>query len=100
MGISAIQGSHQVAQRSTNTTLPWSCEDLNAFPLRSFNLKSGARLPGLRAVCPITALLMKPATKRVVAIHFIADTPPFVILLRVLSLLCSLHPGSIGLKGF
>src|SRR5213596_192301 len=86
MGISTRQGSHQVAHRSSNTALPWSCEDLNTFPLRSFNLKSGTRLPGLRAVCPISPIVKNQASQRIVAIHFIADTPPLAILLRVLPL--------------
>src|SRR5579862_3797572 len=43
-GISILQGPHQVAQKSTKTTLPRKSDKRTTLPLASFNSKSGAFL--------------------------------------------------------
>src|SRR3972149_5133824 len=43
-GISFLQGGHQLAQKSRNTTLPLYSPSETAFPSRPFSVKSGAFL--------------------------------------------------------
>src|SRR5437868_14354630 len=58
-GISTWQGSHQVAQKLTRTTLPLYWERARSLPSRSLRVTSGAGLPaalGLLAELPAATL--------------------------------------------
>src|SRR5215831_6159999 len=46
-GISILQGPHQVAQKSSSTTLPLKSDSLTVLPCASFRAKSGATLRSL-----------------------------------------------------
>ena len=47
-GFSALHGPHQLAQKSTNTYLPFKEDSVKGFPLTSFCVKSGSAEP----ICP------------------------------------------------
>src|ERR1022692_3549450 len=49
-GIMIVQGWHQVAQKSTMTTLPLSSSKFTVLPFRSFNISFGAGMPFLIAL--------------------------------------------------
>src|SRR5579871_2691826 len=51
-GISTLQGAHQVAQKSSSTTLPLYSDRCTVFPSTSLSTKSGA---ALRSLSPLTA---------------------------------------------
>src|SRR5579862_6197838 len=46
-GISILQGPHQVAQKSSSTTLPLKSDNFTVLPWASFKAKSGATLRSL-----------------------------------------------------
>jgi len=45
LGFSILQGLHQLAQKSTNTYLPFNEDNEMSFPSGAFNAKSGACFP-------------------------------------------------------